>query len=85
MKEQKFRDLNDRELKVKQLQIDMHTDMISEKQSEIARLTKEIELDIPNKKLRIEIRKMNADIELYNEIISKWKKEIREKKEEIKK
>jgi len=83
MVENKFRDLSDREIKVRQLQIDIHEDSKREKQVEIDRLQKEIADDIPNKKVRIEIRKLTSDIELFNEVISKFKKEIREKKTEV--
>jgi len=76
-----YRDLSEREIKVKHIQIDMHEAQKREKQNEIDRLTKEIEQDIPNNKHRLEVRKLSSDIELFDEVISQWKKEVREKKE----
>jgi len=83
MSEKKFKDLSEREIKVKHLQVDIHDGMIRDKENEVEKLNKEIEQDIPNSKVRLEIRKCMSDIELYKEVISRWKKEIRDKKEEI--
>ena len=80
-----YKELNEREIKTRLLQVDMHLDMIREKEVEIDKLEKEIKNDIPNKKVRLEIRKMNSDKDFYEEVISQLKKEIREKKAEIRK